>query len=86
MRRYNLLAQVKQADPLYKAPLVELAGGCRVLVENHLGVLAYATEEISIKVKFGNICIQGAGLCLCELSRDQLVITGSIYSVVLKRR
>ncbi len=86
MRKHNLLTQVKQADPLCKAPLVEISGDCRVVVENHFGVLAYATEEICIKVKYGNVLIQGDGLCLCELSRDQLVITGSIYSVRLGRR
>ena len=86
MRKSNLITQVKQTDPLCKAPLVELTGDSRVVVENHLGVLAYATEEISIRVKYGNILVQGDELCLCELSRDQLVITGTIYSVRLFRR
>ena len=86
MKGNKLLTQIRQADPLCKAPLVELLGDYRAVIENHLGVLAYASEEISIKTKCGNILVQGDNMCLCELSRDQLVIAGNIYSVRLIRR
>ena len=86
MKKTTLLAQAKQADPLCKAPLVELAGDCRMVIENHLGVLAYSTEDICVKVKYGCIAVQGDCLCLRDLSKEQLVITGRIDSVRLCRR
>ena len=86
MKKSKLLTQAKQADPLCKAPLVELAGDCRMVIENHLGVLAYSTEDICIKVKYGNITVLGDGLCIKDLSKEQLIITGRIDSVRLCRR
>ena len=86
MQKSNLLAQVKQTDPLCKAPLLELTGDCRIVIENHLGVLAYSTEDICIRVKYGSVAVQGEALCLRQLCKEQLVITGRIDTVRLYRR
>ena len=65
--------------------LVEIAGESRVLLENHLGVVAYSNEEIVIKVKFGTVCVCGCGLEMIRLTMEQLVIRGRIDSVSLHR-
>ena len=67
-------------------PLVELVSDCRVLVENHMGVTEYGDNVIQVKVKFGCVCIYGANLELAVMTREQLVITGSIESIKLVRR
>ena len=69
-----------------KKPLVEIVGYKRVLVENHFGIATYSTSEIQIKVLFGIICVTGSELCLMNISREQLVITGCIEAVKICRR
>ena len=64
-----------------KTPLVELTGEKRVLVENHLGVLAYSTEEICVKVAYGKLVVTGQNLQFLQLNSDQLVIVGEIETI-----
>lgn len=66
--------------------LIEIAGKNRVLVENHRGVREYGPEQIGVAVKYGWVQISGSGLELRYMSHHQLVITGSIESIVLNRR
>ena len=67
-------------------PIVEIAGECRVLIENHLGVAAYGKERILVKVNFGTVCIAGCNLEILRMTKEQLVIRGTIHSVGLQRR
>lgn len=86
MRKPRLLAGLQQTDPLCKAPIVELTGERRVLIENHQGVHAYSAKEIKIKVRFGCVAVVGEKLYLRELSKEQLVISGRVDSIRLFRR
>ncbi len=70
-------------EPLPGLPLLELAGDRRVLIENHFGVTAYCDKEISVKVKFGQICICGSDLELTCMTKERLVISGCIDGVQL---
>lgn len=72
-------------EPIPGVPLVELLGDQRVLIENHNGVSAYGRNEICVKVKYGTISIQGDKLEFVRMTGKQLVITGCIYSVSLRR-
>ncbi len=71
---------------LYGLPIVELAGDRRVLIENHFGVVAYGTERICVKVKYGVLCICGLEMELEKMTKDQLVISGEIGSVTIQRK
>ena len=73
-----------EAPPML--PLVELAGQQRVLIENHSGVVQYGMQEICVKVSFGQINIQGTCLKLAKMTKEQLIITGSISSINLCSR
>ena len=73
-------------EPLPGMPLVEIAGDCRVLVERHMGVIAYDNGQICVKVSFGQICVCGCDLELVQMTKAQLVIMGKIYSVTMQRR
>lgn len=66
-------------------PLVEIMGEHRVLIENHRGVIGYGCSEICVKVKFGCLKICGNDLMLCQMTKQQLVISGTIDSVCLCR-
>lgn len=67
-------------------PLAELVGDHRVLIENHNGVTEYGTERISVRVRYGLLIVCGCGLELARMTKEQLVITGRIDSVILQRR
>lgn len=74
------------AEAVPGQPLVELAGDCRVLIENHMGVTAYSGETICVKVKYGLVSVAGCGLELVRMTSDQLVIAGQIDGIRLLRR
>lgn len=70
-------------EPIPKLPLIEIAGERRVLIENHLGVVAYETDEVHVKVTYGTVSVFGSNLELARMIRGQLVITGKIRNVQL---
>ena len=78
MERKPILSRFGKLENPIKSPVAELLGRNRLLIENHLGVLSYGTEEIRIKVNFGCLQITGEDLKLMELCREQLVIMGQI--------
>lgn len=75
-----------QEQPLPGLPIVELAGNRRVLIENHRGVREYSRERIGVKVKTGLVVVCGQGLELSRMTRQQLVIQGTIEGVRLEGR
>lgn len=66
--------------------LVEISGENRVLIEHHCGVREYSRERIGVKVKYGVLQVCGSCLELRCMTREQLVISGRIDCIVLKRR
>lgn len=74
------------AEPMPGQPVVEIAGEGRVLVENHLGVMAYGHEKIVIRVKYGAVCVCGCGLEILRMTREQLIIRGRVQGITLQRR
>lgn len=65
--------------------LVELAGDRRVLIEKHRGVVAYGCKEICVKVQYGLLSVRGDDLMLARMTKEQLVITGRIDCVAIRR-
>lgn len=66
--------------------LVEISGENRVLIEHHCGVREYSRERIGVTVKYGMLQVCGSCLELRCMTREQLVISGKIDCIVLKRR
>ncbi len=65
-------------------PIVEIAGNNHMLIENHISVIGYTSEIVSVKVNFGCIHVSGNNLIISKLTNEQLVIRGCIESIVLK--
>lgn len=66
--------------------LVEITGDNRVLIEHHRGVREYSRSRIGVNVKYGVIQICGSCLELRSMTKEQLVISGNIDCIMLKRR
>lgn len=67
-------------------PVIEIAGDCRVLIEQHLGLSAYSCNRICIKVGYGTVAVSGSELKLSHMTRQRLVISGQIGCVEILRR
>jgi len=74
-----------ETEPVPMAPLVELAGDRRIIVENHCGVVAYTRQKIQIRVKYGRVCVEGEHLEMAQMTKDHLVITGRIDRIGIMR-
>ncbi len=72
-------------ESIPRQPLVELLGTNRVLIENHHGVTQYGQERIQVRLNYGAVNVNGNRLQLCQMTRQKLVITGSIDSIELIR-
>ena len=86
----NILERIAVAadlasEPLLKQSLVEIIGERRVLIENHCGIVGYGTQEICVKVRTGKILICGNCLEITQMTRERLIIIGSIDQVKLLR-
>lgn len=73
-------------EPIPGQTIVELMGDRRVLIENHIGVVAYGRERIVVRTQCGLLMVCGCALELQHMSREQLVIRGRIDGVNLQRR
>lgn len=76
-------ALIASQEPLPGLSVIEIYGNKRILIEGHRGILQYHTEEISVKVSYGNILVTGNGLHLKHMTCNQLVISGKIFDVHL---
>lgn len=72
-------------ESLPNQPLLELIGDHRVLLENHRGVVCYGNCEIKVRVGYGIVSVQGIGLQLAHMTRQQLIISGRIDGVSIIR-
>lgn len=86
MGKRHQTGRSERENPLALLPIVELVGHNRLLIENHQGVLSYATEEIKIKVSYGCVIVAGINMQLLEMSRVKLAICGRIDSLQLLGR
>lgn len=66
-------------------PVVEIAGDSRVLIENHLGILEYGYERVTVKLDYGRLYICGNHLTMAQMTKHQVVIRGIIQSVSIAR-
>ncbi len=87
--RWKILEQTADALSLPPelapgTPVLELYGSGQLRMENHRGIIAYGSEEISVSGGKLLVRIQGEGLELRSMSADALFITGSIKSVQLE--
>ena len=45
--------------------------------------MAYTSSYICVKVRYGQIAVEGCGMQLSHMSKEKLIIIGSIHAVKL---
>lgn len=66
-------------------PIIEIYADRRVLIEGRCAVIQYGTSCIRVKNQLGIVCVSGCGLCMAELSKNRMVITGKIENLSIVR-
>lgn len=81
----NRLIHLMELEPdiMPGLPIIELFENQRLIIENHLLVADYTTEQICVSLSYGDLHIAGKNLQIARLTKDKLVITGSIYQLTL---
>lgn len=84
MRRITASSLLPQ-DALPGIPVVEIAGMGRVLIEGHKGVTEYGPQRIQVTMNYGSLMVIGCDLSLTHMSKERLVIVGTVNQVCLCR-
>ena len=66
-------------------PLIEIIADRRVLIEHHNGICRYTREQICVRTSYGAIKIEGSGLYMKKMTKEQLLITGQIACICICR-
>ncbi|MGE5580624.1 MAG: YabP/YqfC family sporulation protein [Bacillota bacterium] len=65
-------------------PKVTIVGDLGVLIQNHRGLIQYSPEKIVIGVGKGQIAILGRSLQIEEVSKEDMIVRGSLGSVQME--
>ncbi len=80
MQRLAGLLELPQ-DIVLDLPRVTLLGNIQMLIENHKGIIEYTSEVVRIRLKQGEIIINGSELTLGNLQPEQILIEGIINEI-----
>ena len=65
--------------------VTELFDNKRLIVENHRGIIAYGCDKILIKLHDGQLMVNGHDLCIVSMTKQQLIISGTIASISITK-
>ena len=58
-----------------------VTGGRSAVIENHRGVLEYTAERSVVAVPRGKVCLDGTGLRLKAMNKNELLVGGRIRNI-----
>ena len=68
-------------DVLLGSAKLTVTGGRSAVIENHRGVLEYTAERIVVAVPRGKVCLDGTGLRLKAMNKNELLVGGRIRNI-----
>ncbi|MDY5083933.1 MAG: YabP/YqfC family sporulation protein [Candidatus Limivicinus sp.] len=68
-------------DVLLGSAKLTVTGGRSAVIENHRGVLEYNAERIVVAVPRGKVCLDGTGLRLKAMNKNELLVGGRIRNI-----
>lgn len=80
MQRLAGLLELPQ-DIVLDLPRVTILGNVQMLIENHRGIIEYNPEVVRIRLKQGEIEINGSDLTLGNLQPEQILIEGIMSGI-----
>ena len=68
-------------DVLLGSAKLTVTGGRSAVIENHRGVLEYPAERIVVAVPRGKVSLDGTGLRLKAMNKNELLVGGRIRNI-----
>ena len=65
-------------------PLISIVGNLNLKVENHRGIIKYTPELVEIKIKRGQLIIEGRQLNIEQIKKEKVVVVGKIDNLSFK--
>ena len=60
---------------------ITLYDGKGIFIEGHNGIFSYEPNQIIVKLKKENLSVEGKGLKIIEINKDELYIVGKIIKI-----
>ena len=80
MGKFDKLFEIPQ-ELISDVPKITIIGFNRMLIENYKCILEYQDFFIRIKMKEGLININGYDLSMNEMTKDDLIVTGTVENI-----
>ncbi len=71
-------------EVIFDLPLISIVGNLNLKVENHRGIIKYTPKLVEIRIKRGQLIIQGRQLKVDHINEEKLVIIGKIDNLSFK--
>ncbi|MDN5330988.1 MAG: hypothetical protein PWP45_213 [Tepidanaerobacteraceae bacterium] len=68
-------------DVVLDLPRVTVTGKIGVFIENHKGIIEYASEKVCINTSIGILVIRGEGLFIKYVLADEIFVEGKVKAV-----
>ena len=68
-------------DVLLGSAKLTVTGDRSAVIENNRGVLEYTAERIVVAVPRGKVCLDGTGLRLKAMNKNELLVGGRIRNI-----
>ena len=75
-----------EGEALPGQTVTELLDDSRVLIENHRGIVHYSPEAVTVLTGFGELSVSGEGLKLTHMTRQVLILSGTVTEITPCRR
>lgn len=86
IERYAAASLDMPAELAHGVPRIVITGDQSVLVENHGGIRGFSSERMRIGCLYGEIVIEGEGLRLGLLKKEELEAEGEIRGVYFEKK
>lgn len=64
-------------------PKITVIAGIQVIIENHRGILEYKPTCLRIRVRNGEIRLEGKSLSIGHINDTEVVVDGTITSIII---
>lgn len=72
-------------DIVLNLPKISMIGNMQLYIENHHGLIELGAEKVRISVSTGEVVINGDGLTVRAITRDEIYLDGNIQSIRYNR-
>ncbi|MBB6729710.1 sporulation protein YqfC [Cohnella zeiphila] len=72
-------------DVVLDLPRVTLIGGIQLTVENHRGVLHFASDSLRLAMEKGELEVTGRDLTIRNIGPEEVLVEGRITGVLLSK-